>query len=461
MLKDILSSCGTFFPAGANTELRAQLNKTRNVTLLAGNPTTNSRSEISGVSARCYKNGVYGFSSTAELDVSAAEAVVKAAAENAEFMDRHINKGRPALPPLGKADINCFKEYRDPEQALYLDFLRKLDSIVADKYKALSSRRLAVHADSVEKLLLTSEGVSAHSVMPRCYIYVVMNTETKDGMPIELLKIFGGLGSFEDNFSDPQLLLEGIDDYYKKLMDKREGVYAEAGLKTCILDGALAGMLAHEAVGHTVEADIVLGGSVAANYLNKQVASEKVSLTDFAHTAFGKPAPLPVYVDDEGVTAVDAELIKDGILTGYMNSRETAQRFNMRPQGNARAYSFSDEPLIRMRNTAILPGKDKLEDMIASIDDGYYLLESYNGQADTTGEFMFGINMGYEIKKGRLGKAILDTTISGVAFDMLKTVDMVSGNVAWVSAGFCGKKQPMPVGLGGPELRCKVTVGGR
>jgi TldD protein len=114
-----------------------------------------------------------------------------------------------------------------------------------------------------------------------------------------------------------------------------------------------------------------------------------------------------------------------------------------------------------MRNTAILPGKDKLEDMIASIDDGYYLLESYNGQADTTGEFMFGINMGYEIKKGRLGKAILDTTISGVAFDMLKTVDMVSGNVAWVSAGFCGKKQPMPVGLGGPELRCKVTVGGR
>jgi TldD protein len=74
---------------------------------------------------------------------------------------------------------------------------------------------------------------------------------------------------------------------------------------------------------------------------------------------------------------------------------------------------------------------------------------------------MFGINMGYEIKKGRLGKAILDTTISGLAFDMLKTVDMVSGNMTWVSAGFCGKKQPMPVGLGGPELRCKVTVGGR
>ena len=40
--------------------------------------------------------------------------------------------------------------------------------------------------------------------------------------------------------------------------------------------------------------------------------------------------------------------------------------------------------------------------MIASIEDGYYLLESNNGQADLTGEFMFGVSMGYEIKKGVL-----------------------------------------------------------
>ena len=45
---------------------------------------------------------------------------------------------------------------------------------------------------------------------------------------------------------------------------------------------------------------------------------------------------------------------------------------------------------------------------------GYYLLDTTNGQADTTGEFMFGVSMGYEIKKGKLGRALLDTTISGV-----------------------------------------------
>ena len=156
-------------------------------------------------------------------------------------------------------------------------------------------------------------------------------------------------------------------------MQKREGVYADAGRKTVILGGMMTGMLSHEAVGHTVEADLVLGGSVAGPCLNKRVASEKVTLTDFANEAFGKRCPLPVFVDDEGTRAEDVTLIRDGILVGYMNSRESAEHFGMKPAGNARAWSFSDEPLIRMRNTAVHPGTDKLEDMIASIEDGYYL----------------------------------------------------------------------------------------
>ena len=114
-----------------------------------------------------------------------------------------------------------------------------------------------------------------------------------------------------------------------------------------------------------------------------------------------------------------------------------------------------------MRNTCILPGTSTLEEMISSVEDGYYLMESSNGQADLTGEFMFGVSLGYEIKNGKLGRALLDTTVSGVAFEMLKTVDMLSDRVYWSSSGFCGKKQPMPVGMGGPDMRCRITIGGR
>ncbi|HAF67339.1 MAG TPA: peptidase, partial [Clostridiales bacterium UBA9857] len=216
-----------------------------------------------------------------------------------------------------------------------------------------------------------------------------------------------------------------------------------------------------EAIGHTTEADMVLTGSVAQGKVGQLVASPLVTLVDFAHSFNGATCPVPVYVDDEGTEAKDAVLIQDGILKGYMHNKESAGHFGVEPTGNARAYQFSDEPLIRMRNTAILPGTDRLEDMIASIDDGYYLIQPSNGQADSTSEFMFGITLGYEIKNGKLGRAIKDTTISGVAFDMLKTVTMVSSDMKWTNAGMCGKKQPIPVGMGGPAIKCKINIGGR
>lgn len=461
MLQDIVTPARSLLAGDAHTELRTQLSRSCRVTMFGGNLTANDKSESSGVCARVYRGGVYGFSSMAECSADASRAVLRAADENARFMETHVGSGKPQLPAIPEKIHPMTGGVPDVEQKLYADFARELDAYIVGKYPNLASRAVVATSDSMEKILVTSDGEGGYTASPRSYIYLFLNAETTAGAPIELFRAVGGRGTFDQNFTDPAALFPVVDRLYEQLMQKREGVYADAGLKTCILSGELTGMLAHEAVGHTVEADLVLGGSVAAHNLGKVVASDKVNLVDFAHTALGVTAPLPVYMDDEGTPATDAEIIKDGVLVGYMNSRESAQHFGMTPTGNARAWAFSDEPLIRMRNTAILPGTDKLEDMIASVDDGYYFTSTNNGQADTTGEFMFGVCMGYEIKNGKLGRAILDTTISGVAFDMLKTVDMVSDTMSWTSSGFCGKKQPMPVGCGGADIRCKITVGGR
>jgi TldD protein len=336
-----------------------------------------------------------------------------------------------------------------------------LDSYISSKYPSLASRYVIINCLDMEKLLYTSDGVVSHSFTPRSSVYIGMTAEGCDSMPIELFVPFGDYGIFDDVFKSPKDLYKGIDLIYTQLRQKCEGVYAEPGYKTVILHPDLAGILAHEAVGHTVEADFVMSGSVGGPCFGKQVASEIVTLIDYANEVNGKRCPVPVYIDDEGTPARDAVLIKDGILTGYMHNKESAAHFGHQPTGNARAYSFSDEPLIRMRNTCIVPGKNKLEEMIASIDDGYFFVKTGNGQADSTGEFMFGVNFGYEIKKGKLGRALRDTTISGVAFDVLKTVDMLSDDLSWSCTGMCGKKQMIPVGMGGPAIKCKINVGGR
>jgi len=460
MLKDIISQYRDSFTL--HTELRAQKNTSRSVGILMGEVVGNSRTEVGGVSARVYKNGVYGFASGADYTEDNVKAILRAAERNAVFMDSRVAKNAGALPVIPHGEYRMNGTVNDTEQKRYIDFARELDARIAAKYPNLASSRVSVRSDSMEKLLVVGDGYDSYSLVPRSYVYAVLAAPDKQGGTVELYAIDGGMGWFDELFTDPSQLDEKIDEVYTQLMQKAEGVYAEAGMKDVVLHPNLAGMLAHEAVGHTVEADLVLGGSVAGSMLGEQVASELITMVDFANTLHdGTPAPLPVYVDDEGTPATDEVLIKDGILTGYMNSRETAARFGMTPRGNARAYRFSDEPLIRMRNTGIIPGKSKLEDMISAIDDGYYLVETGNGQADTTGEFMFGITVGYEIKNGKIGRAIRDTTISGVAFEMLKTVDMLSDDNIWVSSGFCGKKQPMPVGMGGPAIKCRVNIGGR
>lgn len=443
------------------TELRIQENRSLRIEFVKGNLVENTRNAGSGVSARVCKNGSWGFASSPELNSENISTVIKTANENAIFLDSRQNKGKNFL---SQNSVSLEKDFSTKKPKLsqkqIMDFVKEVDNYIEKKYPRLSNRIVSLYCLDMEKSLITSDETSLYSMLPRSTIGITLTLD-KDGTPVEVYDNAGGLGQFEDKFNSPSDLYEKIDRLYQHLVKKSEGVYAEAGMKTCILDANLAGILAHEAIGHTTEADMVLGGSVAANYMNKEVSSPIVTLVDFANTAMGKTCPVPIYIDDEGTPAEDVVIIDKGILRNYMHNKESAMRFNVKPTGNARAFEFFDEPLIRMRNTAILPGTSKLQDMIASVDDGYYLIKSSNGQADTTSEFMFGVTLGYEIKNGKLGRAIKDTTISGVAFDVLKTVTMVSDDMNWSSGGFCGKKQMITVGMGGPAIKCKVNIGGK
>ena len=461
MFQDILEKKRELFADGVQTVLRGHSNRNRRVVILKGNIVQNTRSESSGISARVNNKGTFGFASVAETTPEAAEKVLRAATQNASLLASHASRSIELPLSLGTGRMEPHGIINDTPQKEIIEACQTVDNYVSTKYPDLTTRTVVYTEDSQDRSIVSSDAWNGSMITPRCYIYVFISATTDSGVPVELFKAFGGYGSFCDNFSDVTKYYPEIDELYKRLMDKKEGVYAQSGTKTVVLGGFMSGMLAHEAVGHTVEADLVRGGSVAGKNLNKTVASELVNMVDFAHTYDGKPAPLPVYLDDEGTVACDEVLIKDGMLVGYMHDRESAQHFGMKASGNARAWGFADEPLIRMRNTCILPGKSTLDEMIASIDDGYYLISSGNGQADLTGEFMFGVTCGYEIRNGKLGKGLLDTTVSGVAFDMLKTVDMVSDTVEWSSSGFCGKKQMMAVSMGGPCMRCRITIGGR
>ncbi len=443
------------------TELRLQENTRQIIQLLNGDVTTNNRERVSGSSARVCQHGQWGFASTPHINKQAIAKVLTEARQNAEFLAKRQGDTRHQLPlsSFSRSD-DLSSSQPAPSLKEQMQFLQTLDQYIIEHCPDLKSRVLRLHLEDIEKRLVTSSGSSGYSLIPRTLLYITLTINNQDDEPVDLTHVYSNRGQYQDNLINPDQLYADIDALYQHLLSKKDAVPAKAGLKEVILDSELTGMLAHEAIGHPTEADLVLGGSVTAGLLNQQVASPLINMADLAHSHNGKLLPVPVFIDDEGAEAKDRQLIENGILKGFMTNRHTASELSMDVTGNARAFKFYDEPLIRMRNTAILPGKDKLEKMIASINDGYYLIKTSNGEADTTSEFMFGITLGYEIKNGKLGRAIQDTTISGIAFDVLKSVSMVSDELHWECSGYCGKKQAIPVSCGGPAIKCTINIGG-
>lgn len=248
----------------------------------------------------------------------------------------------------------------------------------------------------------------------------------------------------------------------KTAVDLLSSELPDGGLSTVILSPSIVGLLVHEAIGHTVEADFVLSGSVAQGKIGHRVGSDLVTLCDSGFSEYYEGAGGTIPVDDEGVIPTNTVIIKNGILTSYLHNRETAERFGVAPTGSARAWEYGDVPLIRMRNTFLLPGNSSLDEMIANTKDGYYLDGAKNGQADATGEFMFAVQKAYRIQNGKITHLLKGVTVSGLAFDVLQNVDMVSKEFKWdLGSGHCGKGQPAKVDAGGPYVRTKVLLGGK
>ena len=68
--------------------------------------------------------------------------------------------------------------------------------------------------------------------------------------------------------------------------------------------------------------------------------------------------------DDEGVPAQSTDIIRDGLFTGYMTSRETAAAVGeSRSNGTMRADGWARLPLIRMTNVSLRPGAQSLDEV--------------------------------------------------------------------------------------------------
>lgn len=446
-------------------EIRIQDRTNRTVVVKNGKLQTANVTISAGVGIRVIRRGCWGFASTSLIDEENLISTLRKAEISALRMSELTKKRIPEQSVSKNASIDWIPDKNSNSNHIPID--QKIQLVIETEEKLRNSSKLIVNSNAMfneiidEKWIMTTEGVKCHKLLPKPQFYTIAVAQ-KDGQMSRGSQAKGITGGMKMLF-DSQTPEQMSEKTSKLAVDKLSAPYAKGGESIVILSPAMVGILAHEAIGHTVEADFVLSGSAASGKIGQRVGSELVTLADTGKNVMrtGHPAGfLPV--DDEGVAVEDTIIIKDGILNSYLHNRQTAAEFGVEPTGNARAWIHSDVPLIRMRNTYIKPGNHNVDEIIASTKDGYYLESPGSGQADANAEFMFGCDEAYEVKDGKLGKLVRNATISGQAFEVLKSVDMVGSNFSWnLGSGYCGKGQPAKVDAGGPTLRCKAMIGGR
>jgi TldD protein len=241
-----------------------------------------------------------------------------------------------------------------------------------------------------------------------------------------------------------------------------DAVKPKAGEMEVVMAAGSSGILLHEAIGHGMEADFNRKEvSIFADKINKPVAEKFVSIVDDGTNENIRGS---LNIDDEGNDTEKTYLVEGGTLKTYLHDRISAKHYKTKSTGSGRRQSFRYAPMPRMRNTYMLPGPHKKQEIIESVKNGIYAETFTNGQVFIgAGDFTFYVKSGYLIENGKITKPIKDVNIIGNGPKVLRDITMVGDDLKMAEGGWtCGKNgQGVPVSQGQPTLKVKkITVGG-
>ncbi len=424
----------------------------------------------SGIGVRVLVDGSMGFASFDRLEKGLAEETITTATKMAKTAKREnpIDLGN-AIANEGKWKM----EAKEPLNDVDIDTIKEFCTEMNQQMAGLASFVFLFNAQVIDKYLVTSEGTKIDGQLSYLQMLTILTAQAPGGSEQKFLDLTlaGGWERIRDTS-----LIENLKDEVERLKKAAETAVKVDDLMTqpidMIVGPEVAGIIAHENVGHPSEGDRIMGreGAQAGESFwrdlkigKSRVGSDAVNVSE--DPTITKTSGYYVY-DDEGVKSRKRELIKGGILNEPLLNREFGTKFGSGSNASARATGFNREPIIRMANTFFEPGDYSFEELVEDVKLGVYMrsfqewnIDDRRYQSKYTGSEAYLIKNG-EITDTMVKRPIMETTSIG----MLSAVDAVSKNLRFDFPGTCGKSDPaqgIPVYAGGGEIRFRdIRLGG-
>lgn len=410
-----------------------------------------------GVGIRVLKGDQTGF---AYSETITPEAMLKAARTAANIASGTKNIPAAELNEAIPPDYYAIdKSWEDVGVKDKIPHVQKLNDKIFSLDERVSKVNVFMTDETSYVMFYNSEGTFTYDYRPMTSLGAVCVME-KDGQ----LENSYSARSFRKGFEF--LNEELVNEIAKEAVDRTailfDATKPKAGEMPVVMGAGGSGILLHEAIGHTFEADFNRKGtSIFADKMGKHVAENFVNIIDDGTLPGNRGS---INMDDEGIPSEKTYLVKDGILNSYIHDRISAKHYNVSPTGNGRRESFRHVPLPRMRATYMETGPHTKDDIISNVKNGIYVDNFSNGEVKIgAGDFTFFVKSGYLIENGKLTQPIKDINIIGNGPQALADITMCAqdyliDNGTWT----CGKSgQSVPVTCGLPTVLVKkLTVGG-
>ena len=439
--------------AGANyADARAVFRRSQHVVTKNGQVDDLSDSESEGIGVRVLVDGAWGFAADRRLDGSGAQDAAARAVAFARAAPRANGRRlAPVEPQQGRYESDYERDPFDVPLSEKIDLCLRADE--AMRRPQIKVTQAYVRALREQKTFVSSEGTSFEQVLVECGGGIDAYAAGNDQLQIRSYpsQHSGASGQAGWEYVEGLRLSEEAPRVGEQAVALLTADECPPGRTTVVIDSEQMALQVHESVGHPTELDRVYGTEAAyagtsfihADDLGSlRYGSELMNITADSTT----PRGLGTFgFDDEGVPARSEPIVKEGVLSGFLTSRETAAKLDAGEGGSMRAESWSRMPLVRMTNLHLEPHEGSLDDLLADVDEGVYFETNKSWSIDDKRlNFQFGTQIGWEIKNGELGRMLRDPTYTGVSPVFWGSLDAVGGPDTWVLYGLtnCGKGQP-------------------
>jgi TldD protein len=214
-----------------------------------------------------------------------------------------------------------------------------------------------------------------------------------------------------------------------------------------------AGVLLHELVGHSVEADLVISGDSALAELEDAVITTRSLHVVDDPSRFDLPGAFSH--DDEGIAAKPISIVSDGRLVGWLCDREGGERLNV-VAGRARRASWDLPPSARLSNLVVEAGDTEPEALERDLKQGLVVTRLGAATVDpVSNRVVLRVERGWEIHNGRRRRPLATVELTGSVLEVLAHLDPSLGSDATADwrLGWCVKNGvPLPTGSESPSI---------